>query len=88
MQHATPGGVGSMPQPLAAMLLCAAAGAASAGLHGADVRRGPVRSWHDQYARVTAELTVTSDPRLTRPRVRGDQTRAADPSCWTPRSPG
>ncbi|MGW1492846.1 ComEC/Rec2 family competence protein, partial [Streptomyces sp. NPDC002402] len=58
---------------LAAMLLCGAAGAASAGLHGADLRRGPLPELADQYAHVTAELTVTSDPRLTRPRVRGDQ---------------
>ncbi|MGW2258670.1 ComEC/Rec2 family competence protein [Streptomyces sp. NPDC001780] len=58
----------------AGVLLCAAAGAASAGLHGADTRRGPVPDLGERYARVTAELTVTSDPRATRPRVVGDRT--------------
>ncbi|MET9864896.1 ComEC/Rec2 family competence protein [Streptomyces sp. NPDC006386] len=45
---------------------------ASAGLHGADLRRGPVPGLARQYATVTAEVELTSDPRLTRPRVRGD----------------
>ncbi|MFG2641802.1 ComEC/Rec2 family competence protein [Streptomyces sp. NPDC048370] len=58
----------------AAVLLCAAAGAASGGLHAADLRRGPVPGLAEEYARVGAEVTVTSDPRLTRPRVRGDRT--------------
>ncbi|MFI6701173.1 ComEC/Rec2 family competence protein [Streptomyces sp. NPDC050509] len=58
----------------AGVLLCAAAGAASAGLHGADARRGPVPGLADRYASVTAELTVTSDPRATRPRPGGDGT--------------
>ncbi|WP_329165836.1 ComEC/Rec2 family competence protein [Streptomyces sp. NBC_01267] len=62
----------------AATLLCAAAGAVSGGLHGADARRGPVPGLARQSARVTAELTVTSDPRPTRPRIRGDH--AAPPS--------
>ncbi|MEV6791328.1 ComEC/Rec2 family competence protein [Streptomyces sp. NPDC051320] len=57
---------------VAATLLCAAAGATSAGLHGADTRRGPLPALARQSARVTAELTVTSDPHPTRPRVRGD----------------
>ncbi|MEW2081231.1 ComEC/Rec2 family competence protein [Streptomyces sp. NPDC005283] len=61
---------------VAALLLCAAAGAASAGLHGADLRRGPLPGLADQYAYVTVELTVTSDPRLTRPRIRGDHMAA------------
>ncbi|WP_307625980.1 ComEC/Rec2 family competence protein [Streptomyces turgidiscabies] len=56
---------------VAAVLLCVAAAAASAGLHGADLRRGPVPGLARQYAGVTAELEVTSDPRLTRPRVQG-----------------
>ncbi|MET9815463.1 ComEC/Rec2 family competence protein [Streptomyces sp. NPDC006355] len=56
----------------AAVLLCVAAAAASAGLHGADLRRGPVPGLARQYATVTAEVELTSDPRLTRPRVRGD----------------
>ncbi|MEU0738070.1 ComEC/Rec2 family competence protein [Streptomyces sp. NPDC006134] len=58
--------------PAAAVLLCVAAAAASAGLHGADLRRGPVPDLAKRYATVTAEVEVTSDPRLTRPRVRGD----------------
>ncbi|MET8242987.1 ComEC/Rec2 family competence protein [Streptomyces sp. NPDC005202] len=57
---------------VAAVLLGAAAAAASAGLHGADLRRGPVPGLARQFATVTAEVEVTSDPRLTRPRVRGD----------------
>ncbi|WP_199834849.1 ComEC/Rec2 family competence protein [Streptomyces sp. NRRL WC-3618] len=56
---------------VAAVLLCVAAAAASAGLHGADLRRGPVPDLARQYAGVTAELEVTSDPRLTRPRIQG-----------------
>ncbi|MEV7677669.1 ComEC/Rec2 family competence protein [Streptomyces sp. NPDC088341] len=58
---------------VAGALLCAAAGAASAGLHTADSHRGPVPGLAERYARVTAELTVTSDPRPTRPRVLGDR---------------
>lgn len=54
------------------MLLCAAAGAAAAGLHGADARRGPVPGLAQAHARVDTEVTVTSDARQTRPRVRGD----------------
>jgi len=56
----------------AAVLLCVAAAAASAGLHGADLRRGPVPALARQYAEVTAEVEVTSDPRLSRPRLKGD----------------
>ncbi|MFZ3557502.1 ComEC/Rec2 family competence protein [Streptomyces sp. BH055] len=62
----------------AALLLCVAAAAASAGLHGADLRRGPVPELGSRFARVEAELEVTSDPRPTRPKVRGDH--AAPPS--------
>ncbi|MFH0175766.1 ComEC/Rec2 family competence protein [Streptomyces cacaoi] len=58
---------------VAASLLCVGAAAASAGLHGADLRRGPVPELAREYATVTAEVEITSDPRLTRPRVRGDQ---------------
>ncbi|MFI8354153.1 ComEC/Rec2 family competence protein [Streptomyces cyaneofuscatus] len=54
-----------------AVLLCAAAGGATAGLHGADVRRGPVPGLAQEHARVDAEVRVTSDPRPTRPGVRG-----------------
>ncbi|MFD9430019.1 ComEC/Rec2 family competence protein [Streptomyces sp. NPDC060002] len=57
---------------VAASLLCVGAAAASAGLHGADLRRGPVPELAREYATVTAEVEITSDPRLTRPRVRGD----------------
>ncbi|MDW4906093.1 ComEC/Rec2 family competence protein [Streptomyces sp. ADMS] len=56
---------------VAAVLLCVAAAAVSAGLHGADLRRGPVPGLARQYAGVTAELEITSDPRLTRPRIQG-----------------
>ncbi|WP_028813485.1 ComEC/Rec2 family competence protein [Streptomyces flavidovirens] len=59
---------------VAAALLCAAAGATSAGLHAADLHRGPVPGLARQYAQVTAELTVTSDARATRSAVRGDHT--------------
>ncbi|MGW7360534.1 ComEC/Rec2 family competence protein [Streptomyces sp. NPDC054802] len=59
---------------LAAALVCAAAGAVSAGLHGADLRRGPLPGLAERHARVTVELTVTSDPRPTSSRVVGDRT--------------
>lgn len=57
---------------IAALLLSIAAAAASAGLHGADLRRGPVPELAREYATVTAEVEVGSDPRLTRPRISGD----------------
>lgn len=56
---------------VAAGLVCGAAAAAVAWAHAADVRRGPVPSLAGAYAGATVELTVTGDPRLTRPRVRG-----------------
>ncbi|MGW3572019.1 ComEC/Rec2 family competence protein, partial [Streptomyces sp. NPDC000941] len=56
---------------MAAALVCGAAAAAVAWAHGADVRRGPVPSLARVYAGASVELTVTGDPRLTRPRVRG-----------------
>ncbi|WP_225642617.1 ComEC/Rec2 family competence protein [Streptomyces werraensis] len=56
---------------VAATALCVAAAAGSAGLHGADVRRGPVPELAREYARVVAEVEVTADPRLTRLRVSG-----------------
>ncbi|MGW1018169.1 ComEC/Rec2 family competence protein [Streptomyces niveus] len=62
---------------VAAVLLCAVAGAGSAWLHGADRHRGPVPGLADRYARVAVDLTVTSDPRPTRPRVHGDRLSAA-----------
>ncbi|MGW3816654.1 ComEC/Rec2 family competence protein [Streptomyces sp. NPDC005046] len=61
---------------VAAVLLCAGAAAASAGLHGADLRRGPVPALATRFAHVTAEVEVTSDPRLTRRRVIGDRVAA------------
>ncbi|POX43158.1 hypothetical protein C3489_37950, partial [Streptomyces sp. Ru71] len=61
---------------MAAVLLCVAAAAVSAALHGADLRRGPVLALARQYATVTAEVEVTSDARLTRPRVKGDHLTA------------
>ncbi|GAA0656686.1 ComEC/Rec2 family competence protein [Streptomyces thermocarboxydovorans] len=54
-----------------ALLVCIAAAAASAGLHGADLRRGPVPALAREFVTVTAEVEVTSDPRLSRPRVSG-----------------
>ncbi|MCX5412655.1 ComEC/Rec2 family competence protein [Streptomyces sp. NBC_00059] len=66
------GRAGARAGVAAGVLLCAAAGAAVAGLHSADVRTGPVPALALDYARVEAELTVTSDPRQTRPRVQGD----------------
>ncbi|MCI3269723.1 ComEC/Rec2 family competence protein [Streptomyces cylindrosporus] len=62
---------------VAGVLLCVAAAAVSAGLHGADVRRGPVPELARRYATVTAEVEVSSDPRLTKPRVRGDHAAPA-----------
>ncbi|MEU9119524.1 ComEC/Rec2 family competence protein [Streptomyces sp. NPDC048506] len=58
---------------LAGALLGATAGAASAALHAADVRRGPLPALAEQSARITVELEVTGDPRLTPSRVRGSQ---------------
>ncbi|MFD5406815.1 ComEC/Rec2 family competence protein [Streptomyces griseorubiginosus] len=58
--------------PVAAVLLCVAAAAVSAGLHGTDLRRGPVPELASRYATVTAEVELTADPRLTRPRITGD----------------
>ncbi|MET7679873.1 ComEC/Rec2 family competence protein [Streptomyces sp. NPDC005423] len=57
---------------IAALFLAIGAAAVSAGLHGADLRRGPVPELARQYATVTAEVEVGSDPRLTRPRISGD----------------
>ncbi|MFB8088236.1 ComEC/Rec2 family competence protein [Streptomyces sp. NPDC055992] len=61
----------------ATALLCAAAGAASAGLHSADARRGPVPGLARQFGHVDAEITLTSDARRTYPRVRGDHSTPA-----------
>jgi competence protein ComEC len=67
---------GGHPRHAAAVLtalLCAAAATASAALHSADLHRGPVPELARRHAAVGGELTVTGDPRLTRPRVRGDR---------------
>ncbi|WP_372482085.1 ComEC/Rec2 family competence protein [Streptomyces glomeratus] len=58
----------------AAALLCVAAAGASAGLQSADLRRGPVPALAARHAEVTADIEITSDPRLTRPRITGDHT--------------
>ncbi|MFI1163427.1 ComEC/Rec2 family competence protein [Streptomyces sp. NPDC020801] len=71
-------GAASVPRvSVAAVLFGAAAAAASAGLHSADVRRGPVPGLARQFATVTAEVELTSDPRLTHPRAGGDRTAPA-----------
>ncbi|MFG3257964.1 ComEC/Rec2 family competence protein [Streptomyces sp. NPDC048172] len=57
----------------AVTLLCAAAGGAAAGLHAADLRRGPLPRQAERFGQATAEVEVTGDPRLSRPRVRGAQ---------------
>ncbi|GAA0590104.1 ComEC/Rec2 family competence protein [Streptomyces crystallinus] len=54
---------------VAAVLLCAAAGATASALHVAEARRGPVPGLARQYAHATVELTVTSDPRPIRARA-------------------
>ncbi|MFJ5517927.1 ComEC/Rec2 family competence protein [Streptomyces griseoluteus] len=59
--------------PVAAVLLCVAASAVSAGLHGADVRRGPVPEVARRFGTVAVEVELTGDPWLSRPRVRGDR---------------
>ncbi|MFD0429078.1 hypothetical protein ACFQ60_18695 [Streptomyces zhihengii] len=53
------------------MLLCAAAGATTAGLHAAEARRGPLPELARQRAHVTVDVTVESDPRPTGPKVNG-----------------
>ncbi|WP_371652672.1 MULTISPECIES: ComEC/Rec2 family competence protein [unclassified Streptomyces] len=54
---------------VAAVLLCAAAGATASALHVAEARRGPVPGLARQYAHATVELTLTSDPRPVRARA-------------------
>ncbi|MFJ5552236.1 ComEC/Rec2 family competence protein [Streptomyces sp. NPDC093225] len=51
---------------LAAVLLSAVAGGAAGGLRAADARAGPVPGLAREHARVSVELTVTSDPRRPR----------------------
>ncbi|MEU1280831.1 ComEC/Rec2 family competence protein [Streptomyces sp. NPDC005805] len=59
---------------VAGVLLCAAAGATVAGLHMADLRRGPLPELARQGAVVTAEVAVRSDPRPLLPKAVGDRT--------------
>ncbi|MDG4865011.1 ComEC/Rec2 family competence protein, partial [Streptomyces sp. T-3] len=66
-------GWGRLSMAAAVALLCAGAAAASAGLHAADLHRGPLPDLARHYAYATVELEVTGDPRLSRPRVRGDR---------------
>ncbi|WP_435810102.1 ComEC/Rec2 family competence protein [Streptomyces seoulensis] len=66
-------GSGRYRAPVAAVLLCVAASAVSAGLHGADVRRGPVPEVARRFGTVTVEVELTGDPWLSKPRVRGDR---------------
>ena len=61
---------------VAVTLLCAAAAGTSAALHAADVHRGPLPDLAEDYAHTRAEVTVTGDPRATRPQVRGARTSA------------
>ncbi|WP_435843533.1 ComEC/Rec2 family competence protein, partial [Streptomyces hirsutus] len=70
--HAGPGHVRALSRVSgAAVLLCVAAAAGSAGLHGADLWRGPVPELAREYASVTAEVELTADPRLSRPQAGG-----------------
>ncbi|MGK5533060.1 ComEC/Rec2 family competence protein [Streptomyces sp. URMC 129] len=68
-----PAGASRPARPVAVafamVLLCAAAGAAAAGLHRAGVRGGPLPELVGQ--RVTAEVTLTGDPRATGARPGG-----------------
>ncbi|GAA2440728.1 hypothetical protein GCM10010405_25120 [Streptomyces macrosporus] len=60
--------------PAAALaLVCAAAGGGVAAAHAADVHRGPLSEPARRHAHVTAEVTVTGDPRVVRPRVHGSE---------------
>ncbi|MFF7020940.1 ComEC/Rec2 family competence protein [Streptomyces klenkii] len=64
-------GRGGIAVALAAVLLCAAAGAAVGALRGADSRRGPLPGLARRHAEAVVEATVTADPRPVRPHVRG-----------------
>ncbi|WP_167828499.1 ComEC/Rec2 family competence protein [Streptomyces palmae] len=56
---------------IAMTLLCAAAAATVAGLHTAELRRGPVPELAGRSAVATVDLTVTSDPRRVATQPRG-----------------
>lgn len=55
----------------AGVLLCAASGAAVAGLHTADLHRGPLPELARIGAHVTVDAAVVSDPRRARPQGGG-----------------
>ncbi|WP_431949301.1 ComEC/Rec2 family competence protein [Actinacidiphila sp. bgisy167] len=55
----------------ATVAFCAMASAAVAGLHAADLHRGPLPALAAEHADVRVELRLTADPRLIRPQVRG-----------------
>ncbi|MFM9612281.1 ComEC/Rec2 family competence protein [Streptomyces niveiscabiei] len=57
----------------AGVLLCAGAAAVVGGVHGDDVRRGPVPELAAEFADVRVDVRITSDARRTRPRVTGDR---------------
>lgn len=63
---------GALRRTAALALLCAAAGAAVAGLHAADLHRGPLPGLAAVESHVSAEVTVTGDPHRTRSHVRGN----------------
>ncbi|MCI0383592.1 ComEC/Rec2 family competence protein [Streptomyces sp. CNQ085] len=58
---------------VAMTLVCAAAGGGVAAAHAADLHRGPLPAAARQYAHITAEVAVTGDPRVVRPRVHGSE---------------
>ncbi|WP_374223884.1 ComEC/Rec2 family competence protein, partial [Streptomyces sp. ISL-11] len=68
---AAPTGRSGTSVAVAAVLLCAVAGATVGALRAADTRRGPLPALARQYGQATVDVTVTGDPRATRPRVRG-----------------
>lgn len=65
------------PVSVAGALLCAAGAAASAGLHGADLYRGPVPELAARHAEVTVDVEVTGDARPTSPGGTGEGTAPA-----------
>ncbi len=66
-----PRGSGTVHGITAATLLCACAAAGLAGLTVAGSHRGPIPALAARHGNATVEVTLTGDPRPTRPRVRG-----------------
>lgn len=64
--------LGALRRTAALALLCAAAGAAVAGLHAVDLHRGPLPGLAAAESHLLAEVTVTGDPHRTRSHVRGN----------------